>query len=109
MSTHRPLQLTSPPLQVAAQLEATQATPDAQAWPQLPQSSESLEVSTQAPPQIWPLAQPAWQLPAAQTWPVAQPWPQTPQLRLSVAVSVQLWPQRVSLPQLCRHWPDWHD
>jgi hypothetical protein len=56
-----------PAAQVAWQTPLTQATPEAQAFPQLPQFAALVLVSTHAPLQtFWPLGQLAVQTPLTQ-------------------------------------------
>jgi hypothetical protein len=48
---HTPAQLVSEPVQLAVQLPAAHTSPEAQAFPQLPQWEASVWVSTQLPEQ----------------------------------------------------------
>jgi hypothetical protein len=79
--------------QTGAHVDAVQVSLS-HAFPQAPQLSGSVAVSTQLPPQrlLPPLH---WQLAVKQVAPVGQIAPQEPQLPASVAVSAQLPPHEV--------------
>ena len=70
MSTHLPLQFTSPGGQLTVQAPPTQTWPAGHACPQVPQLARSVCVFVQVPPQF---VSPAWHVRVH--WPLAQTWP----------------------------------